>query len=161
MSTDNIQSENQIIKYLVFRIDEKADATDLLLYRQILNRINKDVCSPNNFYSDHIEFYVSAPIITFNNIYFAVDENLKVVGFLIADEGVEKTLISYLCVDKSMRNKGIGKELLKSYMLTLNKNTVVRAEVNDTSALKYFLKHGFNFSGKSDCGNYLHMDNFL
>jgi len=123
------------MNYLNFKTDKNANEGNMILYKQILNKIYKDVCIPNNFYIDHINFHISLNIILFNNIYFTVDDDFKVIAFLIADEGTEQVMIAYLCVDEAYRNKGIGTELLKRFTSSLKDNTIVIAEVNNTSSL--------------------------
>ena len=149
------------MNYINFKTDENANEGNMILYKHILNKIYKDVCIPNNFYCDHIKVHISFQIFKFNNIYYTVDDDYKVIGFLIASEGDVIAMISYLCVDETHRNKGIGTELIKRFTSSLKENSIVRAEVSDTSVFKYFLKNGFNFSGKSICGIYLNMDRKL
>ena len=119
----------------------------------------------NDFYKNEIWFNANSNIISYNNIHIAVDtHSVKIVGFLVGDKAEELATISFLCVDADYRKRGIASKLINEYTKNLKNGSRVRVEVNEKSALKYFVKMSFKYTGQIAMGlegKYLIMERSL
>ena len=141
------------IKYIKHIVNDLSNDEDCRLYQKLLKKIHRDICVSNNFYEDEILFNINNNIICYTNIHIAVDSHSKkMIGFILGDRAEDLSTISFLCVDANYRKRGIASKLINEFTKDLKKSSKVRVEVNEKSALKYFIKNGFKCTGQKVMG---------
>jgi ribosomal-protein-alanine N-acetyltransferase len=81
-----------------------------------------------------------------NKLFFVMEENGKVVGYIIGDE--EKGMIISIAVHPEYRKKGYGKKMMEHIFKFMKGEIFLQVRKSNKGAIKFYEKMGFKKKGE-------------
>ncbi len=85
-----------------------------------------------------------------NKLFFVVEENGKIVGYIIGDR--ERNLIVSIAVHPDYRRKGYGRKLMEYLLKHMHGEVILQVRKSNKGAIEFYKKLGFKV--KKEIRNY-------
>lgn len=81
-----------------------------------------------------------------DKLFFVIEENRKIVGYVIADE--KRGLIVSIAIHPEYRRRGYGKMLMKHVLRFMKGKVVLQVRKSNKEAIEFYKKLGFEEEGE-------------
>lgn len=81
-----------------------------------------------------------------DKLFFVIEENRKIVGYVIADE--ERSLIISIAIHPEYRRRGYGKMLMKHVLRFMKGKVILQVRKSNKEAIEFYKKLGFEEEGE-------------